>query len=253
MDPLIVGLISVVCISIGLLVGLFLQNILPAQHLDAASKDTVRIGAGMLATLTALVLGLLVSSAKSSFDAMNTAIASGGAKVVMLDRVLADYGPEANEARQQLRRSIAGAIDRIWSSEKTSPGGLRAAESGTGLDMIQLKLNELAPKNNAQQQLLGQAYQIASDLVQTRLMTIEEQQNVLSHVFLIFLIFWLIVLFLSFGLFAPRNVTVLALLLICALSVSSAIFLILEMNRPLDGVIKASNAPLREALELIGK
>jgi len=253
MDPLIVGLISVVCISIGLLVGLFLQNILPAQHLDAASKDTVRIGAGMLATLTALVLGLLVSSAKSSFDAMNTAIASGGAKVVMLDRVLANYGPEANEARQQLRRSIAGAIDRIWSSEKTSPGGLRAAESGTGLDMIQLKLNELAPKNNAQQQLLGQAYQIASDLVQTRLMTIEEQQNVLSPVFLIFLIFWLIVLFLSFGLFAPRNATVLALLLICALSVSSAIFLILEMNRPLDGVIKASNAPLREALELIGK
>jgi hypothetical protein len=253
MDPLIVGLISVVCISIGLLVGLFLQNILPAHHLDAASKDTVRIGAGMLATLTALVLGLLVSSAKSSFDAMNTAIASGGAKVVMLDRVLANYGPEANEARQQLRRSIAGAIDRIWSSEKTSQGGLHAAESGTGLDMIQMKLNELAPKNNAQQQLLAQAYQIANDLVQTRLMTIEEQQNVLSPVFLIFLIFWLIVLFLSFGLFAPRNVTVLALLLICALSVSSAIFLILEMNRPLDGVIKASNAPLREALELIGK
>ena len=171
----------------------------------------------------------------------------------MLDRVLANYGPEANEARQQLRRSIAGAIDRIWSSEKTSPGGLYAAESGTGLDMIQLKLNELAPKNNAQQQLLAQAYQIANDLVQTRLMTIEEQQSVLSPVFLIFLIFWLIVLFLSFGLFAPRNVTVLALLLICALSVSSAIFLILEMNRPLDGVIRASNAPLREALELIGK
>jgi hypothetical protein len=253
MDPLIVGLISVVCISIGLLVGLFLQNILPAHHLNAASKDTVRIGAGMLATLTALVLGLLVSSAKSSFDAMNTAIASGGAKVVMLDRVLANYGPEANEARQQLRRSIAGAIDRIWSSEKTSAGGLHAAESGTGLDMIQMKLNELAPTNNARQQLLAQAYQIANDLVQTRLMTIEEQQSVLSPVFLIFLIFWLIVLFLSFGLFAPRNVTVLALLLICALSFSSAIFLILEMNRPLDGVIKASNAPLREALELIGK
>jgi hypothetical protein len=111
MDPLIVGLISVVCISIGLLVGLFLQNILPAHHLNAASKDTVRIGAGMLATLTALVLGLLVSSAKSSFDAMNTAIASGSAKVGMLDRVLANYGPEANEARQQLRRSISGRSD----------------------------------------------------------------------------------------------------------------------------------------------
>ena len=93
MMDLIVGLISVACISIGLLVGLLLQNILPAHHLNEASKDTVKIGAGMLATLTALVLGLLVSSAKSSFDAMNTAIASAGAKIIMFDRILANYGP----------------------------------------------------------------------------------------------------------------------------------------------------------------
>ena len=253
MDPLIVGLISVVCISIGLLVGLLLQNILPAHHQDAASKDAVKIGAGMLATLTALVLGLLVSSAKSSFDVMNTAIASAGAKIIMFDRTLANYGPETNDVRHQLRQIVAGAIDRIWSSKKTSLGGLRAAESGTGVETIQMKLNEHTPKNKAQEQLLAQAHQIANDVAQTRLMTIEEQQNVLPPIFLIFLIFWLVVLFFSFGLFAPRNATVLALLLFCALSVSSAIFLVLEMNRPLDGVIKASNAPLRKALELIDK
>jgi hypothetical protein len=253
MDPLIVGLISVVCISIGLLVGLLLENILPAHHLDERSRDTVKIAAGMLATLTALVLGLLVSSAKNSFDAMNTAIASAGAKIVMFDRVLANYGPEATEARQQLRQSVAGAIDRIWSSKKMSPGGLRAAESGTGLDTIQIKLNELIPKNNAQQQLLARAHQIGEDVLQTRLLTIEEQQHVLPPLFLIFLISWLAVLFLSCGLCAPRNFTVIALLLICALSVSSAIFLVLEMDRPLDGVIKASDAPLRKALELIDK
>jgi len=253
MDPLIVGLISVVCISIGLLVGLLLQNILPARHLDERSRDTMKIAAGMLATLTALVLGLLVSSAKSSFDAMNTAIASAGAKIVMFDRILANYGPEAKEARQQLRQSVADAIDRIWSRKKTSPGGLRAAESGTGLETIQIKLNELIPKNNAQEQLLAQAHQTANDVAQTRLLTIEEQQNVLPPLFIIFLIFWLTVLFLSFGLLAPRNGTVVAVLLICALSVSSAIFLVLEMDRPLDGVIRASNAPLRKALELIEK
>jgi len=250
---LIVGLISLACISTGLLVGVLLQNFLPRHHLDTASKDTVKIGAGMLATLTALVLGLLVSSSKSSFDAINTAIASAGAKIIMFDRILADYGPETNEARHQLRQSVAGSIDRIWSSNKTSPGGLRAAESGTGVWMIQTKLNQLTPRTSAQEQLLAQAHQLANDVAQTRLLAIEQQQNSLPALFLILLIFWLVVLFFSFGLFAPRNATVLAVLLFCALSVSSAIFLVLEMNRPLDGVIKASNAPLHKALELIDK
>jgi len=98
-----------------------------------------------------------------------------------------------------------------------------------------------------------QARQMANDIAQTRLLTVEEHQSALPPIFLIFLTFWLMVLFFSFGLFAPRNATVLALLLFCALSVSSAIFLILEMDRPLDGMIKPSNAPLRKALELIDK
>ena len=253
MMDLIVGLISVACISTGLLVGVLLQNFLPRHHLDAASKDTVKIGAGMLGTLTALVLGLLVSSSKSSFDAINTAIASAGAKMIMFDRILANYGPETNDVRHQLRQSVASTIDRVWSSKKTGPGGLRAAESGTGVDTIQTKLNELIPKNKTQEQLLAQAHQLANDVAQTRLLAIEQQQNSLPAIFLILLIFWLVVLFFSFGLFAPRNATVLAVLIFCALSVSSAIFLVLEMNRPLDGVIKASNAPLRKALELIDK
>jgi hypothetical protein len=184
---------------------------------------------------------------------MNTAIASAGAKIIMFDRILANYGPEANEVRHQLRETVAGAIDRIWSRKKASPGGLRAAESGTGTETIQMRLNELTPKGQVQEQLLAQAHQVANDVAQTRLTTIEEQQNVLPSIFLIFLIFWLVVLFLSFGLFAPRNATVLVLLFFCALSVSSAIFLVLEMGRPLDGVIKASNAPLRKALELMDK
>src|SRR5262249_44942517 len=253
MMDLIVGLISLACISTGLLAGVLLQNCLPRHHLDAASKDTVKIGAGMLATLTALVLGLLVSSAKSSFDAINTAIASAGAKIIMFDHVLANYGPETNEARHQLRQSVKDGIDRIWSSNKTSPGGLRAAESEPAVWMIQMKLNQLTPRTSAQEHLLAQAQQLANDIAQTRLLAIEQQQNSLPAIFLILLIFWLVVLFFTFGLFAARNATVLVVLFFCALSVSSAIFLVLEMNRPLDGAIKASNAPLRKALELIEK
>lgn len=253
MNSSTIGFISAGCIFGGVLLGMLLQKVLPEHHLDTPSKDTVKVGAGMLATLTALVLGLLVSSAKSSFDAMNAGIAQTGAKIILFDHILADYGPETKEAREQLRHTVASTIERIWPEKKGGVGGLRALESVDAAETMQAKLRELTPKNDLQKSLLAQASQISSDMLQARLLLMEGQQNTLPSSFLVLLIFWLTGLFISFGLFAPRNGTVLAVLLICTLSVSSAIFLVLEMDRPLDGFIKASNAPLRKAVELIGK
>ena len=253
MNSSTIGFISAGCIFGGVLLGMLLQKVLPEHHLDTPSKDTVKVGAGMLATLTALVLGLLVSSAKSSFDAMNAGIAQTGAKIILFDHILADYGPETKEVREQLRDTVASVIERIWPEKKGGLGGLRALESVDAAETMQAKLRELTPKNDLQKSLLAQASQISSDMLQARLLLMEGQQNTLPSSFLVLLIFWLTGLFISFGLFAPRNGTVLAVLLICALSVSSAIFLVLEMDRPLDGFIKASNAPLRKAVELIGK
>ena len=253
MNSSTIGFISAGCIFGGVLFGMLLQKVLPEHHLDTPSKDTVKVGAGMLATLTALVLGLLVSSAKSSFDAMNAGIAQTGAKIILFDHILADYGPETKEVREQLRHTVASVIERIWPEKKGGVGGLRALESVDAAETMQAKLRELTPKNDLQKSLLAQASQISSDMLQARLLLMEGQQNTLPSSFLVLLIFWLTGLFISFGLFAPRNGTVLAVLLICALSVSSAIFLVLEMDRPLDGFIKASNAPLRKAVELIGK
>ena len=253
MNSSTIGFISAGCIFGGVLLGMLLQKVLPEHHLDTPSKDTVKVGAGMLATLTALVLGLLVSSAKSSFDAMNAGIAQTGAKIILFDHILADYGPETKEVREQLRHTVASVIERIWPEQKGAVGGLRALESVDAAETMQAKLRELTPKNDVQKSLLAQASQISSDMLQARLLLMEGQQNTLPSSFLVLLIFWLTGLFISFGLFAPRNGTVLAVLLICALSVSSAIFLVLEMDRPLDGFIKASNAPLRKAVELIGK
>ena len=253
MNSLTIGFISAGCIFGGVLLGMLLQKVLPEHHLDTASKDTVKVGAGMLATLTALVLGLLVSSAKSSFDGMNAGIAQAGAKVILFDHILADYGPETKEVRDELRHTVASTIERIWPTKKTGSGGLRALESVDAAKILQAKLRELTPKNDLQKSLLAQALQISNDVLQTRLLLMEGQQNTLPSPFLVLLIFWLTGLFITFGMFAPRNGTVLAVLLICAVSVSSAIFLVLEMNRPLDGFIKASNAPLRKAVELIGK
>jgi hypothetical protein len=253
MNSLTIGFISAGCIFGGVLLGMLLQKVLPQHHLASDSKDTVKVGAGMLATLTALVLGLLVSSAKSSFDAMNAGIAQTGAKIIQVDHILADYGLETKEVREQLRHTVASVIERIWPEKKGGVGGLRALESVDASETFQAKLRELTPKNDLQKSLLAQASQISSDMLQARLLLMEGQQNTLPSSFLVLLIFWLTGLFISFGLFAPRNGTVLAVLLICALSVSSAIFLVLEMDRPLDGFIKASNAPLRKAVELIGK
>ena len=253
MSSLTIGFITAGCVFGGVLLGMALQKVLPEHHLDTASKDTVKLGAGMLATLTALVLGLLVSSAKSSFDAMNAGIAQAGAKVLLVDHILADYGPEAKEVREQLRSAVESVIEKVWPEKKSDSGGLRAMESVDAAKTLQAKLRELTPKNDLQKSDLGQVSQISTDVLQTRLLLMEGQQTPLPPSFLVLLIFWLTGLFVSFGLFAPRNGTVLAVLLICALSVSSAIFLVLEMNRPLDGFIKASNAPLRKAVELIGK
>ena len=254
MSSLVIGLISAGCIFGGALLGMWLHKVLPERHLDDASKDTVKLGAGLLATLAALVLGLLVSSAKASFDAMNTGIAQAGAKVLLIDHMLADYGPETKDVREQLRRIVASSIDRIWPEEKGRPGGLRAMES---LDdagkLFKDELRELSPTTDFQKSRLAQAVQLSDDVLQTRLLVMEGEQTNLPATFIVILVFWLTGLFISFGLFAPSNGVVMTVLLICALSVSSAIFLILEMNRPLDGFIKASNAPLRKAVGLIGK
>jgi hypothetical protein len=253
MSSLTIALISAGCIFGGVLLGLLLRGLLPDHHLSSDSKDTVKLGAGMIATLSALVLGLLISSAKGTFDTMGSEITQGAAKIVLLDRVLADYGPTTRAVREQLRRSTAAGIEMFWPEEKTAVPGMTAFERANGMEQTQAKLRELMPATDAQRQLLAQAQQISGELSQSRWLLIEQAQNALPMPFLVMLLFWLTMLHMSFGLFAPRNATVIVVLLVCALSVSGAVFLILEMNHPLSGFIKVSSAPMRKALEHLGQ
>src|SRR6267154_5019 len=123
MSSLTIALISAACIFGGALLGLFLQGLLPEHHLRDASKDTVKVAAGTIATLSALVLGLLVGSAKNSFDSANAAITQSGAKIILLDRVLSVYGPESKPARDQLRQAVVAGIEMFWPGEKTEVSG----------------------------------------------------------------------------------------------------------------------------------
>lgn len=155
--------------------------------------------------------------------------------------------------REQLKRSLAASIESIWPTEKAGVSGLTAFESANGTELVQDKLRELTPKNDAQRQCYDQAQQIVNDFGQTRWLLIEEAQTQLPLPLLLILIFWLTLLFVSFGLFAPRNITALTVLFVGACAISAAIFLVLELNRPLEGLVKVSNAPLRVALQHLGQ
>jgi hypothetical protein len=253
MSSLAVGLISAGTIFTGSLLGIGLARLLPGHHLNRETQDVVKLSAGMIATLTAMVLGLLVSSAKGSFDATNTAVVQGSTKIIVLDRALAAYGPETKAAREQLRHSIAAVIEKVWPPQKTGVSTLTVIEHANGMELVRDRLRELKPDNDGQRQILGQAQQIVSDLSHTHWLLVEQAQNQLPLSLLVILIFWLALLFVSFGLFAPPNVTAITVLFVGACAVSAAIFLVLELNRPLDGLVKVSSGPLRTALQHLGQ
>jgi hypothetical protein len=246
-------LISAGCIFGGALLGLFLGRLLPEGHLRDGSRDTVKVVTGMIATLAALVLGLLISSANTSFDAVDTAITHSGARIILLDRALGNYGPETKEAREQLRTVVVTGIEMFWPGEKAEGSGLAGFERATGMEALQAKIRELTPTTDIQRELRSDAEKLSGEMLEARWLLIAQAQHTIPATFLVVLLFWLTMLHIGFGLLAPRNATVITALIISALSVSGAMFLILEMYQPLSGMIKVSSAPLRKALEFLGR
>ena len=241
------------CMISGMALGSYLRLVLPDEHTQADSKDILMTSAGMMATLIALIIGLLVTSAKGTYDDTTSSITQGGAKIITLDYYLSHYGAEAKEVRELLHQATAAGLERIWPDESTHGADLAKMEAATGMDDVYTRIRELSPQNDSQKYLQTQALQIGADMMQSRWMLIEQSQTKLPRIFLVVLTFWLIVLFAQFGLLAPRNLTAKTALFICALSVSGAIYLILELNNPLEGTIKVSSAPLHKALSIIGK
>ena len=253
MSTLTLSFIAAGCTVAGALAGVWLQARLPSHHLSEQAQDTVKVAAGVLATMCALVLGLLVSSAKNSYDVASANAALIGAKFIALNELLEEYGPETKPLRAKLKTVLTERIDSIWHPKSTGLSALLAIEASRGPALLQKSLSELVPKSDEQKMLLGELWTISGELRSDRLLLIEQQQEGLPPALLAVLILWLTLLFVSFGLFAPRNGTVIATLLVCASSVSSAIFLILEMSRPLEGLIKISSGPLENAVKLLGQ
>jgi hypothetical protein len=253
MASLLTALLTLACLCAGTLLGSLIRGRLPDHHLLDDSKDVVKMASGLIATLVALVIGLLVSSSKSSFDQASAGVTQMGAKMILLDRALARYGPEVTAIRERMREEIATSIERLWPTRRGLNPNLAAVEHGAGMDDVLAMIERLAPPDESRRAIRSHALQTCSELVHSRWLMIEQAQSTLPTVFLWMLIFWLTVLFASLGLLAPRNLTTSSCLFVCAVSMAGAIYLILEMNRPLEGAVQISPAPLRKALSVIGK
>lgn len=246
------ALITLVSCCVGGWLGSIARRRLPEDHLREDSRDVIKTASAMIATLVALVIGLLVGSAKSAYDQAGTSMTQIGARVIVLDRVLSRYGPETGEIRRRIREGITRSIDDLWPAQGRNPS-LAAVEQARGMDEVHDLLVQLAPRDERHQILRANALATWADLSQARWLIIEQAQNTLPDAFLALLVFWLSVLFASLGVLAPRNLTVAACLLICAASMAGAIYVILEMNRPLEGAVQISPAPLRKALSVLAK
>jgi hypothetical protein len=250
LSAVVIGWIVFACVFGGALFGLFLRAVLPEHHLSADSKDIVKLGTGLIATMSALVLGLLIASAKSSYDRLSNDLTQISANLILLDRVMAHYGPETKEARDLLRRSVVSALDRLWPKSRSQPVQL---EPSTGTEDLYDTIHGLSPQNDAQRLRQVQALQLSTDLAQKRWLLVEQSGGSIPMPFVVLLTFWVTVIFISFGLFAPSNATVIVTLFVCALSVSGAIYLILELDQPFEGLMQISNTPLRNVLIHLGQ
>lgn len=251
MSAIGIGALVFACVFGGAVAGLLLRAVLPEHHLASESKEVVKLSMGLVATMSALVLGLLVASAKSSFDTQGNEVTDLSAKVEMLDRVLARYGPGAQEARAHLKTVASTVLAHMEGSDSSRPADVEAPNAA-GEALFQ-QLYALTPKSEEETQAKSKAIDIGMQISQQRWLMFSQRATTFSTPLLVMVVCWLTVIFMSFGLYTKANATVTVALAIAALSVSAAMFLILEMYSPYSGLIHISMAPLRTALAHLGQ
>jgi hypothetical protein len=253
MNTILISMTVFACVFLGALLGTFLHARLPEPHREGNSKDVIKLVLGLIATIAALVLSLLIASAHNAYDIQESEVRQLAVNLSLLDRMLANYGPEAADVRTGLREVVAADVARIWPRDGAGTANLPSQQVRLrGEDVFGMIAN-LAPASASQVYAKGRALQLLTDMAHTRRLMSEQAGGSLSWPFFVVLVFWLVVLFLGFGLFARFNATVCTAFFVGAASVAGAIFLILEMNRPYSGLMQISSAPMRNALEQVGK
>jgi hypothetical protein len=253
MSPLGIASIMAAASFVAALIGIGLHRRLPGHHLDEDSRDVVKNVMGLVATVSALVLGLLVANAQSSYNTLSDELDQFAANLVELNHALVEYGPETAEARTLLIRVMRAEIDRVWPNGEANAAALEAPSDRRAVAGFEATILRLTPTTEAHRYLQRRILELTAAGARTRMLVFNQVGNDLPKPFLVVLAFWLATLFLGFGLFARFNATVLAALLVGALSVGGAMFLILELNRPFDGMMRVSDGSIRNALEIIAR
>ena len=253
MSPLTIGAIVFACILGGASFGMYLQTVLPKHQLSDDAKDVIKVSMAMVATMAALVLGLMTASAKSSLDDKEREQRGVAAQVILLDRTMALYGDETREARDLLKQLVSTRVNQLWPEENAGGVAPEAIGADTGIGHLQQKILALSPQNDAQRWFQSTALQISRDIAAAQWSTFQQVGSQIRWPFVVIVVFWLTIVFGSFGLFAPLNASAVSALCVAALAVAGAIYLILAMDQPYGGLIKISSAPARAALDQLGR
>ena len=253
MTPTSIGCIVLVCAFGGALLGMQVRRLVPADHLSDAAWDTAKLGIGLVATMTALLLGLVTASAKGTFDDVGNTIRHTAAELLTLDRSLAKYGPETKEIREAMKTGVARRVVETWPRDGAADFEQALAEDTPTIEGIGDRIRALFPESEVQRDLRARALGLIDQILESRWLVLSGRGSSIPTLFLAALASWLTITFTIFGVFAPRNATVVAILFACALSVASAVFLILEMDGPFEGVLRVSPDPLLFALSQLGQ
>ena len=245
-------LASLASILIGAAMGMVLKRALPADLLEGGSKEAIRLGAGFLSTLAALVIGLMIASAKNTYDSQNTNIRQLGTNAVLVDQMLTQYGPEAKAARTLLREIIPSATLRIWQENAAGKGGGSAFVVSEMAERFYNAVEGLKPANPGTDFAEIPHHSAHHRTSAGRGCSCSPRAtNAIPLPFFVVLVFWLVVIFASFSLFAEPGLIVVASTLVFALSVSSALFLIVDLSHPFQGLMQVSNHHLHMVLPKI--
>jgi len=244
------GIVSA-CLLAAVWIGVRLRRFLPEDHLSPNSRDSVKLAMGLVATMSALLLGLLVSSAKSSYDTTRTQVMQVASKYRFLDRLLEIYGPQAAEVRGKLHALMAESTRRMWPDVADTPAPSKPANY-VG-DAFYVGLLRLEARDDTERALKAQAVSLTVEIGQLRSLMDAESTTSISKPMLIVVVLWLVMIFLGFSLIAPPNATANFALVASALCVAGAIFLILELDHPFGGLLRISSEPMLNVLGQTGK
>jgi hypothetical protein len=240
-------LVSFVAILAGGAIGMSLRVRLPKAQLNAETREMIRLGTSLLATLVAVLISLTIASAKSSYDTQDAHFRQFAAYLVEADQLLGQYGPEATGVRQLMREAVPAAMDRIW-REKATASQDTAFTARSLAEQLYTAIETLSPNNDAQRGLKARVEQAIADIARTRLSMFADGDTPVLTPFLLILIFWLAVIFASFGLFVEPGPVVFTALLVFALSISSALFLVADLSRPFAGLMQLPKEQLKHTL-----